>query len=131
VLLTTHHLEEAEQRCDRIVVVDHGKVIAQGTLTELIASTIGSDRRTTVRLARPLPPHATDTIMACWPAPTGGASPHDDACVLRTQITSIADDLPLLLESIARFGGEVLDVEVQAPNLQSVFLHLTGRELRE
>lgn len=131
VLLTTHHLEEAEQRCDRVVVIDHGRVIAQGTIPELIASTIGSDRRATVRLARPLPHHATETILACWPAPTGGVNGHADERVLRAQITSIADDLPLLLESVGRFGGEVLDVEVQAPNLQAVFLHLTGRELRE
>jgi ABC-2 type transport system ATP-binding protein len=131
VLLTTHHLEEAEQRCDRVVVIDHGRVIAQGTVPELIQSTIGSDRRATVRLTRPLPPHATETILACWPAPTGGLNGHADARVLRAQIASIADDLPLLMESISRFGGEVMDVEVQAPNLQAVFLHLTGRELRE
>ncbi|TWU00368.1 Daunorubicin/doxorubicin resistance ATP-binding protein DrrA [Botrimarina colliarenosi] len=132
VLLTTHHLEEAEQRCDRIVVIDHGRVIAQGTLNELIDATVGPNRLATVRLVQPLPLHATESIQLEWSPVNGSANGHGaEPRVLRTQITSVADELPRMLESVARFGGEVRDVEVQSPNLQSVFLHLTGRELRE
>jgi len=134
IVLTTHHLEEAEQRCERIVVVDHGRVIAQGLLGDLIEQTIGSDRHATVRLAKPLADYAVKTFSEHWRpiAPrVNGHAPVADPTVLRTQIASVAEDLPRLLEAIAHLGGEVRDVEVQSPNLQSVFLHLTGRELRE
>ncbi|MEQ8847937.1 ABC transporter ATP-binding protein [Botrimarina sp.] len=134
VVLTTHHLEEAEQRADRIVVVDHGEVIAQGTLAELIDQTVGADRQATVRLAEPLADYARQTLAQRWAPPAGASGAQAtplDARVLRTQVASVAEDLPRLLESISHLGGEVRDVEVHAPNLQAVFLHLTGRELRE
>jgi ABC-2 type transport system ATP-binding protein len=70
LLLTTHHLEEAEARCERIVVMDHGKVIATGTVPELVSQVEAS-------------------------------------------------------------GGRIERVEILRPSLHSVFLHLTGRELRE
>lgn len=134
IVLTTHHLEEAEQRCDRIVVIDHGVVIAQGTLRELVEQTIGPHRQATVRLMQPLEPHAAETLAQHWEPLAAGVNGHaarQDPSVWQTRIQSVADDLPRLLESIVYLGGDVRDVEVHAPNLQSVFLHLTGRELRE
>lgn len=131
IVLTTHHLEEAEQRCDRIVVIDHGKVIAAGTISELIEQTIGPDRQATVRLSEPLSAYAFTTLARQWPPVSTATNGHADPHLLRTQVASVAADLPRLLESIAHAGGDIRDVEVQAPNLQSVFLHLTGRELRE
>lgn len=131
IVLTTHHLEEAEQRCDRIVVIDHGKVIAAGTISELIEQTIGPDRQATVRLSEPLSAYAFTTLARQWPPVSTATNGHADPHLLRTQVASVAADLPRLLESIAHVGGDIRDVEVQAPNLQSVFLHLTGRELRE
>ena len=59
LLLTTHHLEEAEARCSRTVIIDHGRVIASGTLAELVDQTVGRHRIVTLRLTRrslPLPP---------------------------------------------------------------------------
>ena len=65
LLLTTHHLEEAEARCSRTVIIDHGRVIASGTLPELVDQTVGRHRLVTLRLNAPL---ATDQI----PSPKHG-----------------------------------------------------------
>ena len=105
LLLTTHHLEEAEARCSRTVIIDHGRVIAAGTLPELVDQTVGKDRQVTLRL-------------------TGGE-------VVTASMRDVAADLPPLLDRVRRSGGVVDDVEVRGPSLQAVFIHLTGRELRE
>jgi linearmycin/streptolysin S transport system ATP-binding protein len=120
LLLTTHHLEEAEARCTRTVIIDHGKVIAAGTLPELVAQTVGSHRVVTLRL---------DAAAATVPQ---GAEPDmEDPRLLRARVRDVARDLPALLAAVSAGGREIQDVEVRGPSLQSVFIHLTGRELRE
>ena len=123
LILTTHHLEEAEARCSRTVIIDHGRVIASGTLPELVDQTVGRHRLVTLRLNAPL---ATDQIpklrLEIDPA---------DARQVRARMTDVAADLPPLLDGIRAAGGAVDDVEVRGPSLQAVFIHLTGRELRE
>jgi ABC-2 type transport system ATP-binding protein len=119
LLLTTHHLEEAEARCSRTVIIDHGKAIAAGTLAELVDQTIGRHRIVTVRIDAPVA------------APAGVEVDADDPRLLRARVSNVARELPALLAAIAARGREVEDVEVRGPSLQSVFIHLTGRELRE
>jgi ABC-2 type transport system ATP-binding protein len=118
ILLTTHQLDEAEQRCDRIVIIDHGRVIAQGTLSELIESTVGVNRRVTLKLAEPGPR-------------LEGFQTGEDPRELVGEVGDVALELPALLTRLRESGGQVSDVEVRAPALHSVFIHLTGRELRE
>jgi ABC-2 type transport system ATP-binding protein len=120
LLLTTHHLDEAEARCSRTVIIDHGKVIAAGTLPELVDRTVGRHRIVTVRVDAPL--------SGALPGVEAAA---EDARLLRARVTNVARELPALLTAIAGQGREVEDVDVRAPSLQSVFIHLTGRELRE
>ena len=120
LLLTTHHLEEAEARCARTVIIDHGKVIASGSLPELVQQTVGAHRVVTIRLAAPLERAAAGVEAAA-----------DDPRVLRSRVDDVSHDLPALLASLAAAGGVVEDIEVRGPSLQSVFIHLTGRELRE
>jgi ABC-2 type transport system ATP-binding protein len=118
ILLTTHQLDEAERRCDRIVIIDRGRVIAEGTLADLVERTVGPKRRVTLRLAAP------------GPRPAGfraGADPRE----LVAEVGDVALELPGLLGRVREAGGEIGDVEVRAPSLHSVFIHLTGRELRE
>ena len=105
LLLTTHHLEEAEARCSRIVIIDHGRVIAGGALPELVDQTVGKDRQVTLRLA--------------------------SGEVVSARMRDVATDLPPLLAKVRDAGDVVDDVEVRGPSLQAVFIHLTGRELRE
>ena len=119
IVLTTHHLDEAETRSDRIVIIDHGKVVADGTLEHLIESTIGARRQVEIE--------ATGLLMA---APSGlewDASRNRFVCF----VDNVADELPQILDRFQRVGGVVTDLEVHQPNLHHVFLHLTGTELRE
>jgi ABC-2 type transport system ATP-binding protein len=122
LLLTTHHLEEAEARCSRTVIIDHGKVIASGTLPELVDRTVGRHRMVTLRVDAPLAT-GIDT--------TGIDVDATDTRVLRAKLVDVAVELPPLLERMQRAGRSVEDVDVRGPSLQAVFIHLTGRELRE
>src|SRR5262245_52430081 len=93
LLLTTHHLEEAEARCARTVIIDHGKVIAAGTLPELVDRTIGRHRVVTLRLNAPaaaLPPGAEPDV--------------NDERLLRARVSDVARDLPALLPDVSPGG---------------------------
>jgi ABC-2 type transport system ATP-binding protein len=117
ILLTTHQLEEAAERCDRIVIIDHGRAIAEGTLKELIQNTVGINRRVIFKLAAPgLGLKGFQTI--------GDRE-------LVAEVADVALELPKLIARIHGSGGQVRDIEIKAPSLHSVFIHLTGRELRE
>ncbi len=118
ILLTTHQLDEAEQRCDRIVILDHGRVVAEGTLQELIKATVGVNRRVIFKLADAAPGLPGFEI---------GTDPRE----LVAEVGDLSVELPDLLARIREAGAEIRDVEVRAPSLHAVFLHLTGRELRQ
>jgi ABC-2 type transport system ATP-binding protein len=122
ILLTTHHLDEAEQRCDRIVIIDHGRVVAQGTLD--------TSRHVRLRIDRswenPLPPWHVGPVQASL----GEDARVDDRC-LQTRVTDVAGQLPGLLQGVSEAGYVVQNVEVHAPSLHDVFLHLTGQALRD
>ncbi len=119
LLLTTHMLDEAQQVCERIVIIDHGRIIADGTLPELIQRTVGPRRRV----------HLTLDRRPC-PDELPGIEHFADNRV-QLAVDEIGLELSALLERARAAGLRVDDVHVEAPTLQSVFLHLTGRELRE
>jgi ABC-2 type transport system ATP-binding protein len=121
VIYTTHYMEEAERLCDRIAIVDHGRIIAEGTKDELIASTFGTSSQVLARFAGP--PDA----IAQWAARNGGRVTDATAEFTIEQATEIGR----LLEDARQAGLELVDVSLRKPNLESVFLHLTGRELRD
>lgn len=105
LLLTTHQLDEAQQVCDRIVVIDRGKVIADGTLDELVRRTIGAGRQVSLVL------NTGETVRAA--------------------VSDIGKDVSRLLSEAESSGRTVTDIQIESPTLQAVFIHLTGRELRE
>lgn len=128
LLLTTHHLEEAEARCSRTVIIDHGKVIASGTMSELVEQTVGTHRLVTLRLDAPL---GNAAVHAVATADNAIAVDLADDRVVKARLHDVGSELPPLLERIRLAGRAVNDLDVRGPSLQSVFIHLTGRELRE
>nr|WP_220498015.1 ABC transporter ATP-binding protein [Rhodopirellula sp. JC639] len=128
ILLTTHHLDEAEQRSDRIVILDQGRVIADGTIDELVLSTVGHSRLVKVRIDRPL--------VAPVTVPGGGSVRSYQVGIagremIETRIEDVAVELAPFLQAVRKDGYMVSDMEVHAPSLHHVFLHLTGNELRD
>jgi len=121
VLYTTHYMEEAERLCDRIAIVDHGRVIAEGARDQLVRDSLGARSEVLVRF------EDADGLAAGWARERGGRL---DGGVARFEVEH-ATDIGGLLDAAARAGHEVVDVSLHKPNLESVFLHLTGRELRE
>ncbi|MCY2982114.1 MAG: ABC transporter ATP-binding protein [Planctomycetota bacterium] len=119
IVLTTHHLDEAEMRSDRIVIVDHGKVVADGPIEELIENTIGARREVAIE--------TQGILVAAPPGMEWDPARNRFVCF----VDNVVEELPLILERIQRVGGTVSDLEVHQPNLHHVFLHLTGKELRE
>jgi len=101
-------------------------VIAGGTLSELVDQTVGRYRLVTLRLDAPLSDGATADLAAA-----DVAADATDARLVKARMRDVALELPPLLDRIRRAGRSVDDVEVRGPSLQAVFIHLTGRELRE
>ncbi|HEU4899870.1 MAG TPA: ABC transporter ATP-binding protein [Actinomycetota bacterium] len=125
VLYTTHYMEEAERLCDRVGIIDQGRLIAEGTRRELVARVGERDR---IELA------ATGDLgaLAAAAARLEGV---DEASVVAGGIHLVARDagplLPRLLEAAEHAGAQVTSVELVEPDLEAVFLHLTGKALRD
>ncbi|MBS1153353.1 MAG: ABC-type multidrug transport system, ATPase component [Myxococcaceae bacterium] len=123
VLLTTHYMEEAARLCNRIAILDHGKVIARGTPGELIASLGASQLIEVITL-----PALDDAALRSLPG-VRRISPKADARVLYVEDAAIS--LPLLLELARTSGSAVKHVVTREATLEDVFVHLTGSELRD
>jgi len=125
VLYTTHYMEEAEQLCDRLAVVDHGKLIAEGTLPELRARTEEGD---ILRLTGTF----TDRAIQERVAALGGIdiTQAEDA-QLTLSLREASRRLPEVLAAVTAAGGEIRETTLTQPSLESLFIKLTGKELRE
>lgn len=125
VIYTSHYMEEVEALCDRIAIVDHGRVIAMGTLEELRALVGDEDRlRITTDADSPVPLEAVRAVDGVSDAEQAGAE-------LEVLAPDAAAVLGGVVEALSASGVHVRAIEVAEPNLESVFLHLTGRGLRD
>jgi ABC-2 type transport system ATP-binding protein len=125
VLYTTHYMDEAEQLCDRIAIIDHGRILALGTLEEL---TRRAGEGEVLRLTGPFDDESLRERLAAIPgARILGLGEGSAVLAIESDGPGLLDILPRVLD--ADLGVE--DVSIQRPNLQSVFIALTGRELRD
>ncbi|HEU4564122.1 MAG TPA: ABC transporter ATP-binding protein [Gemmatimonadaceae bacterium] len=133
VLLTTHYMDEAERLCDRVAIVDHGKVIALGTPRELIASLGASHvvEFATDGAADGGARGAAAIDLAALTALPGvrAASRTDDGW--RLQMRELHEAVPALMATLERRGIALAELRTHSATLEDVFVELTGRHLRE
>jgi len=123
VIYSTHYMEEVERLCSRVILIDHGHVVAGGTSAELIALA-GSAPRIDV-LTR-------DELKPGWCDGIGRAVVFADGARFGASLELAAlDQAPEVIRRAERAGGEVLEVHLHRPNLQDAFLKLTGHALRD
>ena len=121
LIYTTHYMEEAERLCDRIAIVDHGRIIAEGRYSELIRGTFGARSQALARFA------GDPAEIAAWVEQRGGRMVEGVAEFSMAEPSEISP----LLAAASSAHLELADLSLRRPNLEAVFLHLTGRELRD
>ncbi len=126
VFLTTHYMDEADALSDRILIIDKGKIVAQGTPSELKKRVSGDTITLTLR-------REEDAVAAAAVAGRlpGADAPTVDGHIVRVHVPEGGSALPALLGELSKTGIEAIGVEVSRPTLDDVFLTLTGRSLRE
>ena len=124
-VLTTHYMDEAERLCDRVAIVDHGRVISLGTPRELIAS-LGAGH--VIEFALDGAGTIDEATLASLPGVTSARSA-GGAWAL--QVRAAHQTIPLLLDALASRGLPLTELRTHSPTLEDVFVTLTGRSLRD
>jgi ABC-2 type transport system ATP-binding protein len=124
IVYTTHYMEEAERLCDRIGIIDHGEIIAQGTLDELRSST-NADESIIVHFGGP----TENNIGELMKSFNNIINATENSVTFSSK--NSGKELPQLLLQINHLGLEVHQVEINKVNLETIFLNLTGRKLRD
>jgi ABC-2 type transport system ATP-binding protein len=123
IVLTTHYIEEAEKLCDRVAIVDHGRLIAEGTPRELKQRSANTTR-IEVRLSKPASNGTLKNLDGVV-----DARELDGAYVLHCQQTAPA--IVALVKHLESENNELVSLEIATPSLEDVFIELTGRRLRD
>jgi ABC-2 type transport system ATP-binding protein len=123
LLYTTHYMEEAERLCDRIAIIDNGKIIASGTKDELVRQTLGTREALTIDAGAPIPPGLKEKLLK--------RSATVDGMKMQLSVDDPAEEIRQLLELFHSEQVPIRDLILKSATLEQVFLQLTGRELRE
>ncbi|MGA2268121.1 MAG: ABC transporter ATP-binding protein [Bryobacteraceae bacterium] len=126
ILMTTHYMDEAERLCDRVAIMDHGKVIALGTPRELIAS-IGAEHL--VEFSAGGAVQALD--VSALRRIEGVREVRAENGSVRMQVTELHQAVPALLDELSRQGVPLTELRTHSASLEDVFVTLTGRHLRD
>jgi ABC-2 type transport system ATP-binding protein len=125
VMLTTHYMEEADQLCDRVAIMDHGRILALDTPTSLKRST-GADTIVTVKVAGD-----ADALAKRLRSLDGVVEVRALGESLAVHTRAMDHMVPRIVGSADEARAEILDLSVAEPSLETVFINLTGKELRE
>jgi ABC-2 type transport system ATP-binding protein len=129
VLYTTHYMEEAERLCDSLAIIDHGKLIAQGSVAELKSQL---DARDTLQLSGSFPADRVGPAIKSLQSSISDLeiiTREDDSLTLT--LSAASHHLPRIFDALTSAGGSVSETHLRSPNLETLFLLLTGTELRE
>lgn len=125
VLYTTHYMEEAEELSNHIAIMDKGKIVAMGTYRELIQLVGGQTR---IDLSTNI---EKEKIIPAWKAVEGVSQIDSTNGTISAIVTDSNLVLPKLFETAAKLNARITSVEIKEPNLETVFMHLTGKALRD
>jgi ABC-2 type transport system ATP-binding protein len=123
VLLTTHYIEEAERLCDRVAIVDQGRLVALGTPRELVSRS-GEGARIEVRLEKAISRERLrelDAVLDC--------AERDGAYILR--VGPVARAVVALVRLLEAEGNTLVDLHITQPSLEDVFVEMTGRRIED
>jgi ABC-2 type transport system ATP-binding protein len=125
VLYTTHYMEEAQELSDYIGIMDHGELIASGTHEQLVRL-VGQQTRIDLTLNIP-----AENILSAWQTIEGVTRVSAENGLVSVLVKDSNEALPRLFESATSRSARITSVDIREPNLEAVFLHLTGRALRD
>jgi ABC-2 type transport system ATP-binding protein len=125
IIYTTHYMEEAERFCDHIAIIDVGRIMALGTLRELRQISKVRDLLT-IKLA-----DTDDETINRITSENPLFSFDRAACTLKVECANIGNDTPVIINQIQNSGGVIEKIYTQGTNLESIYLKLTGKELRD
>jgi ABC-2 type transport system ATP-binding protein len=126
IMMNTHYMEEADHLCDRVAIIDHGHLLALGSPAEL-KRTVGADTVVTISAAGDL-----DALARALTADLPDVQRVDRVdSTVRVAVRGSEGVLPAVFTSAERGGFDVTDVSVAEPSLETVFINLTGKDLRE
>jgi ABC-2 type transport system ATP-binding protein len=130
ILLTTHYMEEAERLCDRVAIIDHGRVIALGTPRELVAS-LGAQQIVFFGVEGGESALPADALAALAGAARATRAPRATDGGWELQVEAPHHAIPALLGELVRHDVRLTELRTHSPTLEDVFVTLTGRALRD
>ena len=130
ILLTTHYMDEAERLCDRVAIVDHGRVIALGTPRELVAS-LDANQIVFFAVEGGEPALGADALAAIGSEVGAKRPPRASDGGWELQVDAPHEAIPALLDALPRHGAKLTELRTHSPTLEDVFVALTGRALRD